>query len=93
MSTPSHHGAAVAALRPRGEGKGVGLVRLVQVSKEHCLIEATVDGLSPLQHEVKVHEYGDLSEGGDRCVCFIIVMYYVHHVLILSLQLWWCIQG
>lgn len=61
-STPCNHGAAVAALK----GRGVGLVRLVQTSEEECLIEATIDGLSIEQHEIKIHEYGDLADGGDR---------------------------
>ncbi len=61
----THLGAAVVALRGR-ECEGVGLVRMVQLSEEMCLIEATIDGLSAAKHEVKVHEYGDMSEGGIR---------------------------
>ena len=65
-TTPSHQGAAVVALRGRGQCEGVGLVRMVQVSTDTCLIEATIDRLSDCTYEVKVHEYGDMSEGGDR---------------------------
>lgn len=64
----SHHGAAVVALTTHDPCGGVGLVRMVQVNRDTCLIEATIDRLSRHHHEVKVHEYGDMSEGGDRCV-------------------------
>ncbi len=46
--------------------EGVGLVRMVQVTKETCLIEATIDGLAAMPHQISVHAYGDMSEGGHR---------------------------
>ncbi len=61
LESVSHRGAAVVALRGR---EGVGLVRMVQLTDDKCLIEATIDRLPATQHEVKVHEYGDLSGGG-----------------------------
>ena len=40
-----------------------------QVSPEQCIIEGTVDGLTPGQeHHLCVHEYGDLSSGCERSV-------------------------
>ena len=60
----SHHGAAVAILQ--GGGGVRGLVRMVQVTPEQCVVEGTVDGLTPGQHAIQVHQYGDLSEGCAR---------------------------
>ena len=40
-----------------------------QVTPEQCVVEGTVDGLSPGQeHQLYVHEYGDLSGGCERLV-------------------------
>ncbi len=50
----------------RGVCESVGLVRMVQVTKETCLIEATIDGLVTMPHQISVHQYGDMSEGGHR---------------------------
>ena len=60
----SHHGAAVAILQ--GGGGVRGLVRMVQVTPEQCVVEGTVDGLTPGQHAIQVHQYGDLSDGCAR---------------------------
>lgn len=58
---PNHLGAAVAII----EGQGVqGLARLVQVSEDLCVIDGTLEGLSPGAHGLNVHELGDISR---RC--------------------------
>lgn len=57
-------GAAVAMIN-NDDVKGV--VRLVQLDNEKCLIEGTLDGLTPGKHSLKVHEYGDLSNGCKNC--------------------------
>ena len=64
VSSTLHHGAAVVILR--GEGRVGGLVRMVQVTPDRCVVEGTVDGLAPGQHDIRVHQYGDLSEGCER---------------------------
>jgi hypothetical protein len=56
-------GAAVA-LMDVGVGKGV--VRFVQVDDSTCVVDGTLDGLSPGKYGVFLHEYGDLSEGCNR---------------------------
>lgn len=64
-------GAAVSQVHG-GEGweKGVGciqgVIRFVQTTPDCCVVEGTVDGLTPGQHAVCVHENGDLSEGCER---------------------------
>ena len=40
-----------------------------QITPEQCVVEGTVDGLSPgREHQLYVHEYGDLSSGCERLV-------------------------
>ena len=56
-------GAAVA-LMDVGVGKGV--VRFVQVDDSTCVVDGTLDGLSPGKYGVFLHEYGDISEGCNR---------------------------
>ncbi|KAG1459696.1 hypothetical protein G6F56_006104 [Rhizopus delemar] len=65
-----HSGAAVCifdcygsdplATLPKGKA---GLARFVQVDEETCLIDLTVEGLSPGKHGVHIHEAGDISNG------------------------------
>ena len=40
-----------------------GVVRLTQLDSETCLVEGTLDGLSPGLHGLAIHETGDTSEG------------------------------
>jgi len=40
-----------------------GVIRLTQVDREHCVIEGVVDGLSPGEHGLAIHETGDTSRG------------------------------
>lgn len=53
-------GAAVAELR---SGRVMGVARFVQVSEDLCVIDGTIDGLSPGLHGLNIHELGDLSQG------------------------------
>jgi len=56
----SHLGAAVAEMR---SGSVLGVARFVQVSEDLCVIDGTVDGLTPGLHGLNIHELGDLSQG------------------------------
>ena len=40
-----------------------GVIRMTQLDPEHCVIEGTVDGLTPGAHGLAVHETGDTSQG------------------------------
>ncbi|XP_075226305.1 copper chaperone for superoxide dismutase [Lycorma delicatula] len=58
--------AAVAMLGGNtGYGAGTvrGIVRFVQLDPESCVIEGTIDGLTPGEHGLHVHECGDITEG------------------------------
>lgn len=65
-----HSGAAVCIFDCYGEnpnsalpsGKS-GLARFVQVDNDTCLIDLTIQGLSPGKHGVHIHESGDISNG------------------------------
>lgn len=57
-------GAAVCMMA--SEGPVVGLIRMVQLNGETCLIEGTVDGLKPGDHGLNIHEFGDISNGPER---------------------------
>ncbi|XP_047427542.1 copper chaperone for superoxide dismutase [Mugil cephalus] len=52
-------GAAVAMLA--GAGSIQGVVRFLQLSRERCLIDGTIDGLEPGPHGLHVHTLGDLT--------------------------------
>ena len=65
-----HSGAAVCIFDTYGNDpsqqipKGTqGLARFVQIDEETCLIDLTVEGLSPGKHGVHIHELGDISRG------------------------------
>lgn len=58
--------AAVAMLGyPVGFSKDSvkGVVRFIQADDETCIIDGTVDGLSPGLHGLHIHECGDISQG------------------------------
>ncbi|ORZ20511.1 superoxide dismutase [Absidia repens] len=65
-----HSGAAVCIFDVYGEdptqqlpkGKS-GLARFVQIDPDTCLIDLTVEGLTPGKHGVHIHECGDVSRG------------------------------
>lgn len=67
----SGHGSQNAAVAMLGGNTGYsfgsakGVVRMVQVDNESCVIDGTIDGLSPGLHGLHVHECGDLSKGCD----------------------------
>jgi len=59
-------GAAVAMLGKDGvyQQMGIqGVIRFTQIDEERCVIEGTVDGLTPGDHGLAVHETGDTSRG------------------------------
>ncbi|KAM4565523.1 copper chaperone for superoxide dismutase [Fundulus diaphanus] len=58
-------GAAVAMLS--GAGSIQGVVRFLQLSEEHCLIDGTIDGLEPGPHGLHVHTLGDLTQDCLSC--------------------------
>ncbi|XP_034019889.1 copper chaperone for superoxide dismutase [Thalassophryne amazonica] len=58
-------GAAVAMLA--GVGPVQGVVRFLQLSGEHCLIDGTIDGLEPGPHGIHVHTLGDLTQDCLSC--------------------------
>uniref|UniRef100_A0A3B5LLN5 Superoxide dismutase [Cu-Zn] n=1 Tax=Xiphophorus couchianus TaxID=32473 RepID=A0A3B5LLN5_9TELE len=58
-------GAAVAMLS--GAGSIQGVVRFLQLSREDCLIDGTIDGLEPGPHGLHVHTLGDLTQDCLSC--------------------------
>lgn len=47
-------------------GQVKGVVRLVQVDDDNCLIDGAIDGLTPGNHGLHIHECGDISQGCQR---------------------------
>lgn len=47
-----------------------GVVRFVQINDNECVVDGTIDGLSPGKHGFHVYECGDLSNGCDRLIQF-----------------------
>lgn len=43
-----------------------GVIRFVQMNENECVIEGTIDGLSPGKHGIHVYECGDLSNGCEK---------------------------
>uniref|UniRef100_A0A8C7XPM1 Superoxide dismutase copper chaperone n=1 Tax=Oryzias sinensis TaxID=183150 RepID=A0A8C7XPM1_9TELE len=64
-SEPANLGAAVAMLS--GAGSIQGVVRFLQLSEKHCLIDGTIDGLEPGCHGLHVHTLGDLTQDCKSC--------------------------
>ncbi|RVE60385.1 hypothetical protein OJAV_G00180380 [Oryzias javanicus] len=58
-------GAAVAMVA--GVGSIQGVVRFLQLSENHCLIDGTIDGLEPGNHGLHVHALGDLTQDCRSC--------------------------
>ncbi|KAK2182262.1 hypothetical protein NP493_359g06011 [Ridgeia piscesae] len=44
-----------------------GVMRFVQVDPDTCVMEGTIDGLSPGAHGLFIHELGDVSRGCASC--------------------------
>ncbi|KAG0328851.1 hypothetical protein BG004_002457 [Podila humilis] len=73
----AHSGAAVCILDIQhddptyttipGGSKPYGLVRFLQVNNETCVVDVTVQGLTPGQHGIYIHELGDTSGGAATC--------------------------
>jgi len=42
-----------------------GVIRFAETS-EGCIIDGTIDGLTPGEHGMHVHECGDISNGCER---------------------------
>ena len=60
-------GVASAAVSMMEGCSGVqGVTRMVQVDNDTCVVEGTVDGLSPGSYNLRVHMFGDLTRGCDR---------------------------
>jgi copper chaperone for superoxide dismutase len=62
-------GAAVAMLGDAsGCGFGIlkGVIRFLQTDENTCVVDGTLDGLSPGLHGLHIHECGDISQGCDR---------------------------
>jgi len=53
--------AAVAMMS--GLSPVIGVVRFLQVKDDSCIVDGTIDGLSPGEHGLHIHESGDLSDG------------------------------
>lgn len=45
--------------------KIMGVIRFAQ-TPDGCLIDGTIDGLTPGEHGIHIHECGDISQGCDR---------------------------
>ncbi|CAH1127735.1 unnamed protein product [Ceutorhynchus assimilis] len=64
--------AAVSILEA-GDEKIQGVIRFIQVNPNTCIIDGTIDGLNPGNHNIAIHECGDLSTGcasvGKMFVC------------------------
>lgn len=58
-------GSAVAMMS--GAGSIQGVVRFLQLSEGHCLIDGTIDGLAPGRHGLHVHALGDLTLDCSSC--------------------------
>ncbi|KAG9303197.1 hypothetical protein G9A89_000732 [Geosiphon pyriformis] len=70
----SHSGAAVCIFEAYTYSQGnvkssvpacepKGLARFIQIDDENCLIDVTVEGISPGRHGIHIHELGNLSKG------------------------------
>lgn len=69
----SSHSAAVAMLGDAsgcGFGAVKGVVRFLQTDENTCIVDGTLDGLSPGLHGLHIHESGDISQGCDRYFCY-----------------------
>lgn len=58
-------GSASAVAELKSSTGLFGVVRFHQTEKE-CVIDGTIDGLTPGEHGLHIHEYGDLSQGDER---------------------------
>ncbi|XP_060530238.1 copper chaperone for superoxide dismutase-like isoform X2 [Cylas formicarius] len=54
---------SISAVSMLNTGDVQGVVRFVQINRDTCIVDGTIDGLHPVSHSLAVHEYGDLSKG------------------------------
>ena len=47
-------------------GPVMGVIRMVQATQNECVIDGTIDGLTPGNHGLHIHEFGDLSNACNR---------------------------
>ena len=78
----THLGAAVAMVSGT---VAQGVIRMVQISNNNCVFEGTIDGLTPGQHAIAIHEAGDLSSGCDRLV--LLLCYYSQYTGLLQTKI------
>ncbi|KAG8201673.1 hypothetical protein JTE90_012739 [Oedothorax gibbosus] len=57
-------GSASAVAELKHSSGLLGVIRFHQTEKE-CIIDGTIDGLTPGKHGLHIHEYGDLSDGDE----------------------------
>ena len=43
-----------------------GVTRFIQTTEQECIVDGTLDGLTPGKHGLAICESGDLSEGCER---------------------------
>ncbi|RKP25098.1 superoxide dismutase [Syncephalis pseudoplumigaleata] len=60
-------GASGPLTQNRADEQPRGLARLVQITDDLCLIDVTVQGLTPGEHALAVHSCGDISRGAASC--------------------------
>lgn len=62
-------GSAVAIMHEGNPASGIrGVTRIVQSTMNTCIIDGTLDGLSPNSaYRLAIHEYGDISDGCISC--------------------------
>lgn len=69
----SNLGAAVAMLGGT-TGYSVsnikGIVRFIQINENQCVVDGTIDGLTPGKHGIHIYECGDVSNGCERFELF-----------------------
>lgn len=49
-----------------GLGRVQGVVRFIQANENECIVDGTIDGLTPGLHGLHVHEFGDISDGCNK---------------------------
>lgn len=58
-----YDGTAAVCILEAGDKNVQGVVRFVQPSPDICIIDGTIDGLKPGNHNIAIHECGDISKG------------------------------
>eukprot|EP00009_Paramoeba_aestuarina_P008267 CAMPEP_0201525554 /NCGR_PEP_ID=MMETSP0161_2-20130828/28642_1 /ASSEMBLY_ACC=CAM_ASM_000251 /TAXON_ID=180227 /ORGANISM="Neoparamoeba aestuarina, Strain SoJaBio B1-5/56/2" /LENGTH=243 /DNA_ID=CAMNT_0047925527 /DNA_START=60 /DNA_END=791 /DNA_ORIENTATION=+ len=67
QGTESNLGAAVSILGTADPTDVKGLVRIVQLDKETCLIDVSVTGVTPGKHGIAIHTFGDFTRDWESC--------------------------